>query len=167
MHLTRRREFIIPGGRWTNTKWASWLKLWNDARSGICGPNPIVSGLGPTKDFLLGTGRSRPGHKIMDQKYHWKHVQKALLASGSKTSAQMSFKRKSGSKFPFILYFVYNASVVSRTIFSRVSSWSRIFDPFTVVCILLLYNEKVDICINPIEVLECTRILTGDLTVIN
>ena len=42
-----------------------------------------------------------------------------------------------------------------------------IFYPFTVVCILLLYNEKVDICINPIEVLECTRILTGDLTVIN
>ena len=162
MHLTRRREFIIPGGRWTNTKWASWLKLWNDARSGICEPNPIVSGLGPTKDFQLDT---EPGHKIMDQKYHWKHVQKALLASVSKISEQISFKRKSGSKF--ILYFVYNASVVSRTIFSRVSSWSRIFDPFTVVCILLLYNEKVDICINPIEVLECTRILTGDLTVIN
>ena len=66
------------------------------------------------------------------------------------------------------LYFVYSALAVSRTIFSRVSSWSRIFDPFTVgVCIVLLYNEKVDICINPIEVLECTRILTGDLTVIN
>ena len=106
-----------------------------------------------------------PDLYIMDQKYHWKHVQKALLASVSKISEQISFKRKSGSKF--ILYFVYNASVVSRTIFSRVSSWSRIFDPFTVVCILLLYNEKVDICINPIEVLECTRILTGDLTVIN
>lgn len=164
MHLTRRREFIIPGGRWTNTKWASWLKIWNDARSGIRGPNPIGAGLGPTKDFQLGT---EPGLKILDQKYHLKHVQKALLASGSKISEQMSFKRKSGLKFAFILYFVCNASVVSRTIFSRVSSWSRIFDPFTVVCILLLYNEKVDICINPIEVLECTRILTGDLTVIN
>ena len=35
--------------------------------------DPIQS----TKDFQLGTG---PGHKILDQKYHLKHVQKAVTS---------------------------------------------------------------------------------------